>query len=88
MKENFPPMNDCLFPSFSPECMPHPRDEHEAHILLLIWFVTWGMVLVFLMTRVDWKNDPKLLLAIVRYTAGRIRARSQRQTNQNGRDNF
>jgi hypothetical protein len=37
-------------PYVPPECIPWPQNEHEAHILIAIWIVTWtlGFLLMFL----------------------------------------
>lgn len=66
---------DCWVSSFSPKCLPYPRDEREVRIILLMWAITWAMPLVFWLVRTDWREDSKLLIAICRYLIKRLRNR-------------
>lgn len=40
-------------PYVPPECIPWPQNEHEAHVIIVIWLVSWtvGLLLLFLETR-------------------------------------
>ncbi len=54
---------------------PYPLTEHEAHIALVVWFITLGAVLVFMLAKVDWKNDPRLVWALLQKLVHRPLAR-------------
>ncbi len=45
---------DCFFvgPYTPPECVPWPKNDHEAHVIVAIWLATWTLGL-FLMLWMD-----------------------------------
>lgn len=74
----------CPVSLHAPECMPYPLNEHEARVVLIIWCITLGAALGFMLAKIDWKMVQQLAIGTWHLAKNRFNHKGHEETQGHG----